>query len=245
MRVEARQRFRLRAPPNARAAPMIHAVFREDRESELIAAYLPPRGFFIEVGAYDPVELSQTFQLEQCGWDGLLIEPVPSHAERLRAVRRVRVLQVACGAPEQNGKNLPIHVAGARSSVRYALGQAICVPVVTIDSILTEAKISRVEFLSVDVEGAEIDVLKGFPFDRIRPDLVLIEDFADDFARHRFMRSKQYKRVRRTGNNSWYVPLETDFPLSLYGRFQLLRKYYLSWPIRHLKNGFRRIARRA
>lgn len=198
-------------------------------------SFLPPRGFFVEVGAFDPIDLSQTFHLEQQGWDGLLIEPVPAHAEKLRSVRRSPVVQAACGSPAQHGNSLPIYVAGGRSSLRYPHGPAIDVPIVTLDSILADAGVSRIEFLSVDVEGAEIDVLSGFSFDRFRPNLILIEDFADDHTRHRFMRERDYKRVRRTGDNSWYVPAEVDFPVSLFGRFQLLRKYYLSMPLRHLK----------
>jgi hypothetical protein len=58
------------------------------------------------------------------------------------------------------------------------------------------------------------------------------------------MRAQGYKRVRRTGNNSWYVPGETDFPNSLFGRWQLLRKYYLSLPVRRLRDRLRPPVRR-
>lgn len=214
------------------------AVFREDREQELLGQFLPERGFFVEVGAFDPVALSQTFHLEQRGWDGLLIEPIPEQAERLKAARKARVMQVACGSPEQHGQLLPIYVAGGRSSLRHQIGPVVTVPVVTLDSLL--ATIPSVDFLSVDVEGAEVDVLSGLSFDRVRPRLVLIEDFADDNARHAFMRKRDYRRVRRTGNNSWYVPAESDFGISLLGRFQLLRKYYLALPHRRLKNALKR-----
>ena len=83
----------------------------------------------------------------------------------------------------------------------------------------------HIDFLSVDVEGAEIDVLSGFLFERYRPNLILLADFANDLSRHRFRRTKNYKRVRRTGDNSWYVPIEATFPFSMFGRFQRLRKY--------------------
>lgn len=222
----------------------MQAVFREDREQELVGAFLPPHGFFVEVGAFDPVALSQTFHLEQRGWDGLLIEPVPAHAERLKS-RRARVVQAACGSPSQHGQEMPIYLASTRSSLRYPYGPALLVPVVTLDSILAEAGVRHVEFLSVDVEGAEVDVLSGLSFDRYRPKLILLEDFADDLDRHRFMRARDYKRVRRTGNNSWYVPAEMPFPLSAFGRWQIVRKYYLSLPIRRLKKVMNTLRRRS
>lgn len=214
----------------------MRAVFREDVEQGLVGQFLPKSGFFVEVGAFDPVELSQTFHLEQRGWDGLLIEPVPAHVEKLKAKRRAMVVPVACGSPNQHGQAMPIYVAGGRSSLRYAHGPAINVPIMTLDAVLSASGVTNIDFLSVDVEGAELDVLSGLSFDRYRPDLVLLEDFADDLSRDRFMRARNYKRVRRTGNNSWYVPTEIDFPISLFGRFQLLRKYYLSLPVRRIKS---------
>jgi FkbM family methyltransferase len=217
------------------------AVFREEKEQELLASFLPEHGFFVEVGAFEPINLSQTYHLEQRGWDGLLIEPVPAHAEKLRTQRRARVVQVACGSPAQHGHELPLYLDGGRTSLHHRLGPAIKVPIVTLDSVLAERAVPTIDFLSIDVEGAEIDVLRGFSFDRYRPNLLLLEDFADDTSRHRFMLKQNYKRVRRTGNNSWYVPAATDFPLSAFDRFQLLRKYYLSLPIRRLKKLVRKI----
>jgi FkbM family methyltransferase len=219
----------------------MRAVFREEHERALISSYLPAKGFFVEVGAYQPVALSQTWELEQRGWDGLLIEPIPEHAESLRRERRARVFEVACGRPEQHGKTMPIYVAGARSSLKYAHGPPNDVRVVTLDSVLAEGGAPGVDFLSVDVEGAELDVLRGLSFERYRPGLILLEDFAEGLEKHRFMRSRGYKRVRRTGNNSWYVREDVAFPVSLFGRWQLLRKYNLSIPVRWLKRAIRRL----
>ena len=220
------------------------ANFREEHERALVSSYLPARGFFVEVGAYQPVALSQTWELEQRGWDGLLIEPIPEHAESLRHGRRARVFEVACGKPEQHGLTMPIYVAGGLSSLQYGHGLTKDVRVVTLNSVLAEASAQRVDFLSVDVEGTELDVLRGFSFERYRPGLILLEDFAENLEKHRFMRARGYKRVRRTGNNSWYVPQEVPFPVSIFGRWQLLRKYYLSLPVRLLKPRIRGYFRR-
>src|SRR5262249_16802554 len=67
-------------------------------------------GFFIEVGANDPVKFSQTWLLEQHGWKGALVEPLSPRRERLRAGRPgSRVFQVAVGAPESRGETT-LHV---------------------------------------------------------------------------------------------------------------------------------------
>ena len=218
---------------------MAQAVFREDVEQQVLADYLPARGFFVEVGAFHPVDFSQTYALEQRGWDGLLVEPIPAQADNLRRMRRARVVEVACGSPEQHGRTQTMSIAGALSSLRAdqaTSSQSVEVQVRTLDSVLAEANVDRIDFMSVDVEGVELDVLAGFSFDRYRPGLILLEDFAERLDKHRFMRGHGYKRVRRTGNNSWYVPDDLAFPLTAFERWQLLRKYYLALPTRWLKN---------
>jgi FkbM family methyltransferase len=228
------------------------SVFSAKDEVRLVGDYLSePKGTFVEVGAYQPIELSQTYALEQRGWSGILIEPVPEHAAAIRAVRSSPVFEVACGAPEDHGKQLPIRVSGGLSTMRshdlthdLAAREPRNVPVVTLDSVLEKAGISSIDFLSIDVEGMEIAVLRGFSIERYRPRLALIEDHCDGLAKHRYMRSLGYKLVRRSDLNSWYVPESVPFPISLFGRWQLLRKYYLSLPFRRLQR-FRRRKRYA
>jgi FkbM family methyltransferase len=213
------------------------AVYREAVEGAVVAGYLPTRGLFVEVGAFDPFVLSQTAALEQSGWHGVLIEPVPAQAAKLRAQRRAQVVEVACGSPEQHGTTMRLTVAGALSNMRQERSDAPTtdVRVVTLDSVLREAGVTNIDFLSIDVEGHEIDVLRGFSFAQYQPRLVLLEDFAENSIKHHFMRANDYKRVQRTGNNSWYVPDKLDFPVSLFGHWQLLRKYYLARPLRTAK----------
>ena len=65
---------------------------------------------------------------------------------------------------------------------------SIEVPIRTLDSILDEANApARLDFLSIDVEGHEIDVLRGFDFARWNPRLILLEDHVADLAKHHFL----------------------------------------------------------
>jgi len=84
-----------------------------------------------------------------------------------------------------------------------------------------------VDFLSVDVEGAELAVLRGFSIAQYRPRLILIEDDVQDLTKHAYLNARGYKLVRRTALNNWYVPRATPFPISPFGRWQLIRKLYL------------------
>jgi len=115
--------------------------------------------------------------------------------------------------------------------------------VVTLDRILGEAGKPEIDLLSVDVEGTELDVLRGLDFNRHRPKLILLEDKVQSLRKHRFMRALGYKLVRRTGFNNWYIPREHRFAgATLADRYELFRKMYLGLPFRKIHRF--RIARR-
>jgi hypothetical protein len=112
----------------------------------------------------------------------------------------------------------------------------------TLDEILAEARAPQpIDLLSVDVEGHELDVLRGFDFARWRPRLILLEDHVTNIAKHLFLRRHGYALMRRTGLNGWYVP-EADAPsLGARGHFEILRKYYLALPFRKARDLKRRL----
>jgi FkbM family methyltransferase len=206
-------------------------------------------GFFVEVGANDPHERSQTYHLEQAGWRGILIEPQPELARKLRQTRTAMVFAVACSSPANAGRSLPFHVAGPLSALdrdRMAPGtepeKIIAVPARTLDDLLVEAQApAPIDFLSVDVEGHEFEVLQGFSFARWRPRLILLEDHVSSLAKHNFLKGAGYRIIRRFENNGWYVPAETPVSVGLRERWQILRKYYLALPFRMARNLSRRL----
>jgi len=228
----------------------MRSVFSPAVETDLVHAFFAdrPRGYFVEVGANEPQHDSQTWHLEQAGWTGILIEPQPHLADALRAKRTARVFAVACSSPQNAGGTMPLYVAGPHSSFDPHLVAAgvqptelIEVPVRTLDSVLIEAAAPRpIDFLSVDVEGHEIEVLSGFDFGRWQPRLVLLEDHVGNLRKHRFMLRAGYRLVRRTGLNGWYVPKDRAARLGWFGRWQILRKYYLALPFRMARNAARR-----
>jgi len=120
--------------------------------------------------------------------------------------------------------------------------RVIDVPIRTLDGILEEAKApAGFDFLSIDVEGHEIEVLRGFDIGRWRPRLILIEDHVGDLAKHRFLKSAGYRLVRRYENNGWYVPRDAAVRRHWSDQWEIVRKYYLALPFRVLRNYLRRL----
>jgi len=219
----------------------------EAREKELVWEFFKNRttGFFVEVGANDPVAGSQTWYLEQRGWRGILVEPQPACAEKLRQQRKNSlVFQVACSAPCKTGE-APFHFANASGlcglekhvddlNVMYERSELV--KVTTLDAILESVGNPTIDCIFIDVEGTELDVLKGFDLKKRHPSLILIEDKVHNLTKHLYLKQQGYKLVKRTGVNNWYVPRETVFGMASFGeRYHLVRKMYLATPWRVLK----------
>jgi FkbM family methyltransferase len=220
-----------------------------EEENRLVRSFFGDRqGFFVEVGANDPHEQSQTWHLEQAGWTGVLIEPQPDLADKLRRARGAKVFAVACSSPGNAGRTLPFHVAGPKSSLNrermspgYTPESVIEVPIRTLDDILIEAKApAPMDFMSVDVEGHEVEALSGFDFARWQPRLILLEDHVVSLERHRFLKAAGYRLVRRTIFNGWYVPAGAKAEVSVADRLEIFRKYYLALPFRMMRDAVRR-----
>lgn len=232
----------------------MHATSSDGREQALVREFFAGAraGFFVEVGANRPRQESQTWHLEQLGWTGVLIEPQPNLAEELRRMRSAQVFAFACSSPQNAGRNMRLHVAGALSALdreRMAPGaepeRVIEVPVRTLDDILTEARAPvAFDLLSIDVEGHELEVLGGFDLAHWRPRLVLLEDHVGNLEKHRFLRAAGYRLIRRCENNGWYVPRDAAVAVAPRERWDIVRKYYLALPFRIARNASRWTRRR-
>jgi FkbM family methyltransferase len=229
----------------------VSAVFKPELEAAMVRDFFRdrPRGFFVEVGANDPKKDSQSFHLEEAGWTGILVEPLPDLAAELRRQRKAQVFEVACSSPDRAGQIMRLHVAGAFSSFDPNLAvtgmradRTIDVKVRTLDDVLSEGQATApIDLMSVDVEGHELEVLSGFDFARWQPRLVLLEDHVTNLDKHRFMTGAGYVLMRRTGLNGWYVPRADAPPMDLTGRWQIARKYYLALPFRMFRDTRRRL----
>jgi len=214
------------AAPTAEPTPAEAADFRAQHgEDRALFAYFGGRreGFYVEVGAYNGVDFSNTYFFERIGWRGVLVEPHPSLAGRCRSARpRSTVVECAVvppGAPAavtlqvSDGAELYSSLemdAAARRQVRRETGALVVREVRaearTLDAILEGAGAPAVDFVTIDVEGHELGVLKGFTLARWRPKVVILErnGLAPPPAIVREMARGGYVLGRRTGVNDWY-----------------------------------------
>lgn len=210
------------------------AVFNPVKEGELLQRFFSGKdsGVFVDVGANTP-ESAVTLPFLKAGWAGVAVDPIPSNAESLRDSG----YEVWCGAvtSETQAKQgfMSFYVAGGESGRKSSLDHEkidpaldrhqIEVALTTLRDLFERYELARVDLLSVDVEGCEGDVLSTINSTDVSG-LLLVEDWARDTTLHNLIVSKGYKRVRRTGYNSWYVPKASKFPVSIWGRLHLFCK---------------------
>lgn len=143
-------------------------------------------GTYIDVGGGHPVADNVSFWFYLKGWRGLIVEPQEALAG-LYAHVRPRDHTVTCLAGHTSGE-VDFHVvdklhgfsttvaANAEGAARFGAGfSTIKKPMRPLAALCDEACLSAIDFLKVDVEGAEADVLAGMDFTRLRPRVVLVE----------------------------------------------------------------------
>jgi FkbM family methyltransferase len=220
----------------------------EEYEKQQIRDFFTAKteGVCVEVGANEPVSVcSQSLHLEQkLNWRCLLIEPNPLLAQKARELRPNSIVyEAACSSPQHIGimqLNIPIDLNNEEVTGHAALEQnadehnykhhrIIDVRVNTLNNILNEIGIIELDFLSIDVEGAELDVLLGFDFQSYRPKLVLLEDKHLYLQKHLLLKHNGYKLVRRLNRNCWYIPHESASPhVTFIETLKLFKRMYIS-----------------
>ncbi|HZP76688.1 MAG TPA: FkbM family methyltransferase [Pseudolabrys sp.] len=146
-------------------------------------------GFYIDIGSGHPVFDNVSFAFYLKGWRGITVEPNPWLTRLSRAVRpRDTHLQVLIGAAQGEATfylvddyhgfstTVAAHAQAAQSQFGKA-SQSLTMPVRTLSELAREAP-ERYEFLKIDVEGAEKDVLAGGDWLRSRPQIIIIEALA-------------------------------------------------------------------
>lgn len=149
-------------------------------------------GFFVEAGAFNGVDFSVSYAFEQLGWSGLLVEAIPERAIECAQRRgNSRVVHAALGAPGvgptttllqsddvyggmcSSCVDLTANSASARPMSAGA--RPVIVPARTLDELLN-LHAGPIDFVVLDLEGAEHSALTGFDLAQHRPAVLIIED---------------------------------------------------------------------
>jgi len=173
--------------------------YKETEKVETIVDALFPEkvtGFFLEIGAWDGEHLSQTIHLEHRGWRGLCVDPFP-HNFANRSCMLCNEAVSADGKPREfvyvttdrrDGGDVS-YFSGFKDSLKFhwPLIEEHCnyemteVDTITILQLYETYHLPQyIDFLSVDVEGAEIEVFSGIDFDVCKFGVIMFEHNSDE-----------------------------------------------------------------
>lgn len=197
--------------------------YAQNREDVMLRRALAgvERGFYVDVGANDPVADSVTKAFYDAGWRGINVEPVEHWFRRLVLDRPEDVnLQVAAAAREGTIELFVIAGSGlSTSDPRIADEHAHALSVIplpqqvaarTLTTICREHAPRDIHFLKIDVEGAEQAVLEGLDLSTIRPWILLVESTrpnspVESAGWEPLVTGRGYHRVWFDGLNRFYV----------------------------------------
>lgn len=169
-------------------------------------------GTFVDVGAHDGVSISNSVMLERVfGWTGVCVEANPSIFDSLRKNRTCLCVNACVDSVEhwvdfaQNGFCGQIVGTSSDLSPKEQSPSVARMKTTTLISILEKSGLpSVIDYLSVDVEGAEMGVLGAFPFDKYRFNVMSIERPGSEL--HKILKATGYVRVRfQPELDSFYV----------------------------------------
>lgn len=189
-------------------------------------------GVLVEVGAARPDFLSIGQSFRHLGWRVISIEPNPEFCAAHRAMGN-DVLQYACGDHDADGVPFTVidsyganYMGGTVSyesfsslglrgdfADLYAKGEykkskrTISVNVRRLDTILAQhaPDLQKIDLLAVDVEGWEVEVMKGLAVERFKPRAVILENLFTDPAYAAYMQGVGYRLAKMIAPNEVYV----------------------------------------
>lgn len=192
-------------------------------------------GFFVDIGCYHPVVGSNTYVFhKKYNWTGINVDANPDSIKKFKHLRRNDVnLNVGIGPDDGVTLNFHRFSEGALNTFSDTIKEerihrdkqqyigSIQVAVNTLERILDEyAAGKQIDFLDVDVEGFDLEVLQSNNWQKYRPRIVMVEDqhkVSDAFTSlptYAFLREQGYVLVAKTYSTLFFA--EQDFAEELY-----------------------------
>jgi len=171
-------------------------------------------GHFLDVGSGHGTIGSNTKALEELGWTGICVDPFPTHMEG-RTCQMIKEV-----VSSVSGQTVKFHTHAGLGGIADTLGRwkeeaskspAVELTTVTLAEILGRAKAPMfIHFLSLDIEGAELDALRGIGLDTYRFGAMAIEHNEEEPKRTdiiNYLRTYGYERVHTYRQDDFFAPV--------------------------------------
>ncbi len=211
-----------------------HSQYKQDQILNESIFRNKRKGFFVEIGAFDGVQFSNTkFYEEALGWKGICVEPIPEHFESLvinrpnSACINACIAEVPGTATFQRVKSKDPHtemLSGlldkycsrhlnrtlrATEKDRGEI-EMIEVECIRLDTILDQNQVTHIDYLSIDTEGGELAILKSIDFNRYDITVIGVENNYSSPDFKAFMENSGYTLVGQLGDEIYLKNAEIE-----------------------------------
>jgi len=182
-------------------------------------------GFYVDIGAHHPVKFSNTLIFYKRGWKGINVDAMPDSMNEFEKLRP-RDINLQAAISNNNSEEtfyifnepalntLNSEEAKSRNSKNvYKIIKELKLKTLKLSEILDTQLLENqeIDFLSIDTEGNDINVLKSNNWEKYKPKLVLVEDLKfkniEDYQQSEiyiFMKNMNYSVVAKTINTVFY-----------------------------------------
>lgn len=203
-------------------------------------------GVFVDIGAYDGIDFSNTFYLEkELNWKGICIEPNPFVFEKLKTNRKSICLNSGVGEKSGSYKFLAVtgtgtmlsglidmfdekHLLRIDTEIKNNGGgkRLIDVAVKPLKIILEEHHYKFIDYCNIDVEGGEIGVLKSIDFSKVQIKVFTIENNYNSKEIRNFLKPYGYKLLAKLGADEVYHLNSMRYDLIIKFRIKRTKDYW-------------------
>jgi len=213
--------------PRLQREPHATSYFGQYHQDRFVAELFDQKrgGFFVDIGANDGVSFSNTYYFENfLGWSGIAFEPHPIVYRQLSASRTCATVNAGVGPANTIMKFSCVDVgaamlsgftetfdSGHRRRIRREVRKAgvkireIDVPTLRLADVMADHKRDTIDYLSLDTEGGELEILRSIDFDRFYVRCLSIENNSKNLAIHRYMSGLGFRLSAIAGCDEIYV----------------------------------------
>lgn len=182
-------------------------------------------GFFLDIGAHDGITGSNTYFFEkELGWHGICFEPLPHLFKKLQESRDCICINKCVAAVE--GQLPFLHVDSVDEMLSGLCGtydpralqivtqdmktyggefKILQLEAIRLDTLLPQHGITHIDFLSLDTEGSELEILKTIDFSKITIDVITVENNYNESPIREFLLNHQYQFIIHLGVDDIFI----------------------------------------
>lgn len=199
---------------------MLHSYSQDQQDIYLYNKFFKniKNGFYVDIGAYDGIKISNTYNYELLGWEGICIEPLSGPYSLLTVNRKCKCINGIISDKDDEYLDFceisgyPEMLSGIIDNYSDKHKQRIINECDQYQAVRKKIKVKNykfsdvvdnynINFLDIDTEGNELNILKTIDYNKYNIHIISVEDNADEGELKDFLESKKFIYVDKQGGD--------------------------------------------